>query len=114
MADCLFCKIAKGDLSADKVHDDGELFAIRDINPAAPTHVLVMPHKHIETILDFTEDDRQLVGRVYEVATSIARSEGFARDGFRIVANCNRDGGQTVFHVHFHLLAGRRLLWPPG
>ena len=111
---CLFCRIGSGEIPATKVHDDAELFAIRDLNPMAPTHVLIIPHKHVETILDFSPADHALVGRVYALAAKLARDEGFADDGYRVVANCNRDGGQSVFHVHFHLLAGRPMGWPPG
>ena len=114
MSSCLFCRICAGELPATKVHEDAELFAIRDINPAAPTHVLIIPRKHIETILDLTEADHALIGRIYALAAKLARNEGFADSGYRVVANCNRDGGQTVYHVHFHLLGGRAMSWPPG
>lgn len=114
MADCLFCKIAVGDIPAEKVHDDGELFAIKDVNPVAPVHLLIIPHAHIETIVDLEPSHAELIGKVYLAAGKIAEAEGFAADGFRVVANCNRDGGQTVFHIHFHLLAGRPMSWPPG
>jgi len=114
MSDCLFCQISKGEIPGDKVHDDGELFAIRDIHPVAPLHVLVIPHRHIETILDLEEADSAIVGRAYQVAADIARREGVAEAGYRVVANCNRDGGQTVFHVHFHVVGGRPFAWPPG
>jgi histidine triad (HIT) family protein len=114
MADCLFCKIAAGDVPAEKVHDDGELFAIKDLNPVAPVHLLIIPHEHIETIADLESSHAALIGKAYLVARKIAESEEFADDGYRIVANCNRDGGQTVFHIHFHLLAGRPMSWPPG
>jgi histidine triad (HIT) family protein len=114
MADCLFCRIAKGEVPAEKVHDDDTLFAIKDINPVAPLHLLIIPHEHIETIADLGEAHFDTVGRVYALARDIARAEGVADDGYRVVANCNRDGGQTVFHVHFHLLAGRPMSWPPG
>ena len=114
MSECLFCKIARKEIPADRVHDDGRLFAINDIHPAAPTHVLIIPHRHVETILDFDSEDRDLIGDVYLLAGRLARERGFDDAGYRVVANCNRDGGQTVFHVHFHLLAGRPLRWPPG
>lgn len=114
MSECIFCRIGAGEIPVAKLHDDAELFAIQDINPAAPKHALIIPKRHIETLLDFRPDDQALVGRVYALAADIARTEGFADSGYRIVANCNRDGGQTVFHVHFHLLAGRPLGWPPG
>lgn len=114
MSECLFCKIGSGVLPVEKIHDDAELFAIADINPAAPIHILLIPHKHIQTPADFEPEDHAMVGRVYALASDIARSQGFEQAGYRVVANCNRDGGQTVFHVHFHLLAGRSLSWPPG
>lgn len=114
MADCLFCRIAAGDVPAEKVHDDGELFAIKDINPVAPFHLLVIPHAHIETIADLDAGHAQLIGKIYVTVRKIAEDAGFAEDGYRVVANCNRDGGQTVYHIHFHLLAGRPMSWPPG
>jgi histidine triad (HIT) family protein len=111
---CLFCRIGAGEIPAAKVYEDAELFVIRDINPVAPTHVLIIPRKHVETLLDLTESDHALVGRVHALAAKLAREEGFADAGYRVVANCNRDGGQSVFHIHFHLLAGRPMTWPPG
>lgn len=114
MADCLFCRIANGEVPAEKVHDDDALFAIRDLNPVAPLHLLIIPHEHIETIADVKEAHLETIGRVYALASDMARREGVADNGYRVVANCNRDGGQTVFHVHFHLLAGRPMSWPPG
>jgi histidine triad (HIT) family protein len=111
---CLFCRIGKGEIPSEKIHDDGELFAIKDINPGAPWHALIMPHKHIETILDLGAGDEPMVGRVYTLAAKLARDHGFGANGYRVVANCNRDGGQTVFHIHFHVLAGRPMGWPPG
>jgi histidine triad (HIT) family protein len=114
MADCLFCKISAGEIPAEKVHDDGTLFAIKDINPVAPLHLLIIPHRHAATLADLADDELDTVGKVYGVARDIARTEGFAEDGYRVVANCNRDGGQTVYHIHFHLLAGRPMSWPPG
>ena len=114
MSDCLFCKIGAGELAAEKVLDDGELFAIEDINPVAPTHLLIIPHRHIDTILELGDEHATMVGRVFAVAAHLAREGGFGEAGYRVVANCNRGAGQTVFHIHFHLLAGRRLAWPPG
>ncbi|RMF21053.1 MAG: histidine triad nucleotide-binding protein [Deltaproteobacteria bacterium] len=114
MSDCLFCKIGSGEIAGDKVFDDGELFAIRDINPMAPVHVLVIPYRHIETILDLDDEGQRLTGRAFAAAARIARQEGIADGGYRVVANCNRDGGQTVFHIHFHVLGGRAMNWPPG
>jgi histidine triad (HIT) family protein len=112
--DCLFCKMSRGDIPVEKVHDDADLFSIRDINPQAPTHLLIIPHRHIETIAQFQPSDELLVGRIYQRAAALARAQGFLDNGYRVVANCNRDAGQTVFHVHFHLLAGRQMGWPPG
>jgi histidine triad (HIT) family protein len=112
--DCLFCRIAAGEIPSEKVHDDGELFVIQDINPAAPTHLLVIPHEHIATVAELEARHAELVGRVYLRARRLAEERGFAEDGYRIVSNCGSDGGQTVFHIHFHLLAGRGLGWPPG
>jgi histidine triad (HIT) family protein len=112
MSDCLFCKIARGEIPTEKVHDDGEVFAIKDINPQAPLHLLLIPHRHVETILD--PGVSAFAGRAYQIAADLARRHGVAEAGYRVVANCNRDAGQTVFHVHFHLLGGRKLGWPPG
>ncbi|MFT4571410.1 MAG: histidine triad (HIT) family protein [Hyphomicrobiaceae bacterium] len=112
--DCLFCKIAVGQIPAEKIHEDALLFAIKDINPAAPTHLLIISQEHIATIADLEEQHTTLVGKVYLLARRIAEEQGFAEDGYRVVSNCRRDGGQTVSHIHFHLLAGRGLGWPPG
>jgi histidine triad (HIT) family protein len=112
MSDCLFCKIARGEIPAEKVYDDGEMFAIKDINPQAPLHLLLIPHRHAETILD--GGISAIAARAFDVAAALARENGVAERGYRVVANCNRDAGQTVFHVHFHLLAGRLFGWPPG
>jgi histidine triad (HIT) family protein len=112
MSECLFCKIARGEIPAAKVHDDGEMFAIKDINPQAPLHLLLIPHRHAETILDVGIG--AIADRAFVLAAALARENGVAEQGYRVVANCNRDAGQTVFHVHFHLLAGRPLEWPPG
>lgn len=114
MADCVFCKIRDGELPAEMLHDDGELFVIKDLNPAAPTHLLIIPHRHIETLNDLGPGDEELLGRVYLLASGLATDAGIAAGGYRVVANCNRDGGQSVYHIHFHLLGGRSLAWPPG
>ncbi len=114
MSQCLFCRIAAGEIPAEKLYDDGEIFVIKDINPAAPFHVLIIPHKHIARLSDLGAGDLELPGRVYSQAAKIAHDEGFADEGYRVVANCNEGGGQTVFHIHFHLLAGRKMTWPPG
>ena len=114
MADCLFCKLLDGKIPAKIVHQDAECMAIQDINPQAPMHVLVIPRKHIPTLDDLTEDDRSLVGHLHLVAAALARAAGHTQNGFRTVFNTNRGAGQTVYHIHLHLLAGRELGWPPG
>lgn len=112
--DCLFCKILAGDIPADVVYESESAIAFRDINPQAPTHVLVIPRKHIATINDIEEADRELVGDLYLAAQEIAAREGMAESGYRAVMNCNEGAGQSVFHIHLHVLGGRPLAWPPG
>ncbi|QQS54273.1 MAG: histidine triad nucleotide-binding protein [Candidatus Competibacteraceae bacterium] len=114
MNDCIFCKIAAGEIPADIVYDDGEVLAFRDINPEAPIHLLLIPRRHIATLNALSEADAALVGRLYLAGKQIAAELGVAESGYRTVINCNRDAGQLVFHVHMHLLAGRELGWPPG
>ena len=112
--DCLFCRIASGELQAKIVHEDEHCVAFEDINPQAPTHVLVIPRRHVSTLNDLDPGDHELVGHLVSVARDVARSRGHADDGYRTVFNCNAAGGQTVFHIHLHLLGGRTLGWPPG
>jgi histidine triad (HIT) family protein len=112
--DCLFCKIVAGEIPADVVYETNATLAFRDINPQAPTHVLIIPKRHIERINDITDADREVIGSLYVAARDIAASEGLAEDGYRVVMNCNEAAGQTVFHLHLHLLGGRQLGWPPG
>ena len=112
--DCLFCKIIAGEIPSVEVYRDEEIFAFEDINPAAPTHILVVPVKHIQDIGSATEEDRETLGRLLLVANQIAEDRGLTKDGFRYVINTGRDGGQTVFHLHLHILGGRSLGWPPG
>ena len=114
MSDCLFCKIVEREVPAVLVHEDELLVAFEDINPQAPTHVLIVPKRHIATLDDLRENDRGLVGAMVECAASIARARGHAKTGYRTVFNCNDAGGQTVFHIHLHLLGGRDMTWPPG
>jgi histidine triad (HIT) family protein len=114
MPDCLFCRIIAGDIPASFVYQDERVVAIRDINPQAPFHVLVIPRRHIPTLNDLDAADDGLAGELVRRAALIAAGEGYAEDGYRTVFNCNRLAGQTVFHVHLHLLAGRALGWPPG
>ncbi len=112
---CLFCKIIAGDISADVVYETDQLLAFRDINPQAPTHVLIIPRRHVATINDIAEAEAQdEIGLLYAAAAHIAREEGIADDGYRVVMNCNEAAGQTVFHLHLHLLGGRNMTWPPG
>ena len=114
MTDCLFCRIAAGEIAAELVFKNDAVVAFRDINPQAPTHILIIPRRHIATINDIGENDRELLGEMYLVAAELARQEGFAEDGYRVTMNCNEGAGQTVFHIHLHLLGGRRFGWPPG
>jgi histidine triad (HIT) family protein len=114
MADCLFCKIVEGKVPAKKVHEDELCIGFLDINPQAPTHALFVPRRHLATANDLTAEDRELVGHLTLSAAKYARQAGFADTGYRLVMNCNRAAGQTVFHIHLHLLGGRELTWPPG
>ena len=111
-ADCLFCKIVRGEIPAKLVHESDECIAFRDIDPKAPVHVLVIPREHVTSLNETS--DATLIGRLAVVAAEIARKEGIAESGYRTVMNTNRDAGQTVFHLHLHLLGGRSLSWPPG
>jgi histidine triad (HIT) family protein len=113
-ASCLFCKIVAGEIPSTRVHEDEDLVAIRDIAPRAPTHMLLMPRDHIPSAADLTEAHAQLLGRTFAVAAEIARAEGIAERGYRIVTNVGQWGGQSVDHLHFHLLGGRSFGWPPG
>lgn len=110
----LFGKILRGEIPADRVWEDEHCIAFRDINPAAPTHVLVIPRKHIESANAFVEDDKELLGHLMWAASQVAKQEGIADDGYRLVVNCNPAGGQTVYHLHIHVLGGRGMSWPPG
>jgi histidine triad (HIT) family protein len=111
--DCLFCKILAGEIPADVVYESDTAVAFRDINPQAPTHVLVIPRKHIATINHIDQEDQAIVGSLYTAAREIAASEGIAEHGYRAVMNCNEAAGQTVFHIHLHVLGGREMGWPP-
>jgi histidine triad (HIT) family protein len=114
MPDCLFCKIASGVIPAEVIFQDESVLAFRDINPKAPTHVLVIPRTHIPTINDIGSDDTDLIGRLYLAAKKIASDAGIAQRGYRTVMNCNAEAGQTVYHLHLHVLGGRAMHWPPG
>ena len=114
MADCLFCKIVKREIPGSIVYEDDRVLAFNDINPQAPTHVLLVPKRHIASLDDLTPGDDQIVGELARRAAAIARDRGIAAGGYRTVFNTNRDAGQTVFHIHLHLLGGRPMQWPPG
>ncbi|MDY6313649.1 MAG: histidine triad nucleotide-binding protein [Clostridia bacterium] len=112
--DCLFCKIIAGEIPSSKVYEDDLVYAFNDISPAAPTHVLIIPKKHISSANELNEENASIVSHIFLVAAKIAKRLGIAENGYRIVNNCGKDGGQTVGHLHFHLLGGRNLGWPPG
>lgn len=114
MTDCIFCKIAAGDIPAERVYEDDLCLAFNDITPQAPTHILVIPREHIDSMDTAAARHKEALGHLLLVAADIARRKGFASDGYRIVINTNSDGGQTVFHLHVHLLAGRPFVFPPG
>ncbi|HXX53170.1 MAG TPA: histidine triad nucleotide-binding protein [Thermodesulfovibrionales bacterium] len=114
MSDCIFCRIVERKIPSKIVYEDETALAFKDINPQAPVHVLVIPKRHIPRVLDLGEEDHDLVGHLLMVANKIARDEGIAERGFRIVTNCNPESGQEVYHIHFHLLGGRYMHWPPG
>ena len=114
MSDCLFCKIVAGQIPGNIVHQDDQLIAFKDINPQAPLHVLIIPRRHIASLNDLSPEDDDLVGEMVRRAAAIAREHGVADRGYRTVFNCNADAGQSVFHIHLHVLGGRGLSWPPG
>ncbi len=112
MADCIFCKMAAGEIKPDVVYEDDKILAFRDINAQAPTHILIIPKAHIATMNDL--DDSDLAARLLLVVPKLAKQQGLAENGYRTVINCNSQGGQEVFHLHLHLLGGRQMQWPPG
>lgn len=114
MSDCLFCRIIKGEIPSAKVYEDDKVYAFNDIDPQAPVHFLIVPKEHIESALCLTEHNASVAGHAFMVASALAREMGFDEKGFRIVNNCGEHGGQTVGHIHFHVLAGRNIGWPPG
>jgi len=114
MADCLFCKIINKEINSDILFEDDDVLAFRDINPQAPTHILIVPKKHISTINDLQQEDEALTGKIILIAQSLAKQENIDENGYRLVFNCNSEGGQEVYHIHLHLLGGRRMQWPPG
>jgi len=114
MSDCLFCKIAGGEIPAGIVYEDDDMIAFKDISPVAPVHVLFIPKKHIESLDTLSSEDAALAGKILFKAAEYARKEGLAEDGYRVINNIGKNGGQTVFHMHFHLIGGRACTWPPG
>ena len=114
MADCLFCKIIDGEIPGDIVYENDSVLAFNDINPIAPVHILVIPKEHIATLNDLEEKHTQTMGELFLAAKKIASDKGISESGYRTVFNCNKDAQQTVFHIHLHLIAGRKMTWPPG
>ena len=112
--DCLFCKIIAGEIPSTKVYEDDSVYAFRDIEPQAPEHIIIVPKNHVKSANEITAENSAVISKIYEAAAKIAKDLGFSENGYRIVNNCGKDGGQTVGHIHFHLLAGRNLQWPPG
>ena len=114
MKDCLFCGIIEGKVKGELVYEDPSVVAFKDIGPKAPVHILVVPRRHIASLLDLEPSDGPLVGEIFRVAAKLAQEQGIANKGFRVVVNCGADAGQTVLHLHYHLLGGRHMNWPPG
>lgn len=112
--DCLFCRIASGEISADLILETSDVLAFRDINPQAPTHILIIPREHISSVSEMEEDQAPILGKLFLAARDLARKEGIQEGGYRMVVNAGSDAGQSVFHVHMHLLGGREMKWPPG
>ncbi len=111
---CLFCRIAKGEIPSTKVYEDDRILAFKDIDPQAPVHVLIIPKEHIDSVMDLNESNKDIVAHIFMCAKEVAEKSGIAEDGFRIVTNTGDSAGQSVKHLHFHLLGGRSLQWPPG
>ena len=109
MEDCIFCKIIRKEIPSEIVYEDEKVIAFKDVNPAAPIHILVVPKKHIETLLDVKDEDSELISYIYQIINKIAKNEGFAENGFRVIVNCGKDSGQEVMHIHFHVLGGKKL-----
>jgi histidine triad (HIT) family protein len=114
MENCIFCKIANGEIPSNKVYEDDKVLCFKDLNPEAPVHVLIIPKEHISSLNDLNEDNSKIISHIFLTAKKVAKELGIERNGYRIVSNCGEDGGQTVGHVHFHMLGGRNLKWPPG
>lgn len=114
MSECIFCKILAGEIPSQKVYEDEYVYAFKDIDPVAPVHILIIPKQHISSVNEITEENSIVTAKVFEAAPKIAEQFGMEKEGYRIVTNCGEKAGQTVHHIHFHLLAGRDLTWPPG
>lgn len=114
MTDCLFCGIINGKIPSDLIYEDKEMIAFKDINPQAPTHILIVPRRHIQSLSEMTEADKGLTGNLLFAARKIAQDQGISNEGYRVVVNNGQNGGQTVFHLHLHLMGGRPMAWPPG
>jgi histidine triad (HIT) family protein len=114
VAECVFCQIIDGHAQSQIVYQDDSVVGFKDIKPRAPLHVLLIPRKHIATLFELEDEDEELIGHIFTVSSRLAREHDVARNGFRVVVNCGADAGQSVYHVHFHLLGGRRFVWPPG
>jgi histidine triad (HIT) family protein len=114
VSECLFCGIVEGTIKGDIVYHDEFVVAFRDIRPQAPVHILIIPRQHIASLLDLEHENKEMAGHIFQVAVKLAKEQGVAKSGFRVVINCGADAGQTVFHLHYHLLGGRHFGWPPG
>ncbi len=112
--DCIFCQVADKAVPSELLYDDNDVVAFKDINPQAPSHILIIPKKHIDRLTNVDDEDLIILGKMANVAKKIAKDNEFDKDGFRLLVNEGKNGGQTIYHLHFHLLAGRRLMWPPG
>ena len=114
MVDCIFCQIANHDIASTVVYEDDEIIAFEDIDPQAPVHILIVPKRHINTLMDIKENEMETIQQIFLVAQQVASLKGIEYSGFRVAINCNSNGGQTVYHLHAHLLGGRKMSWPPG
>ena len=114
MTDCIFCKIVSGEIPSDFVYEDDDVVAFDDMNPQSPAHTLIIPKRHISTLNDLTPADAELIGKLFLGAKEVAKIKGVDEAGYRTLINCNKDGGQVVFHIHLHMMGGRRMGWPPG
>ncbi|KOF57013.1 MULTISPECIES: histidine triad nucleotide-binding protein [Clostridium] len=114
MDDCVFCKIVKGEIPSNKVYEDDKIISFKDLNPEAPVHVLIIPKKHISSLNDVNDEDAEIIAHIFKTVPKLVKELGIDEAGYRIVSNCGENGGQSVPHVHFHLLGGRSLNWPPG